>query len=195
MAGSVGGRARTVRPDGYALQELIGFTSDTRIAVVAMRLETGAIEFVYQVSTVDTSPPTQIVQLPGEGTNWAGRDTPPGRHAAAVHRQHCVRGTQLAMERPRQARRQHHRRRVRTRLIPHPPSQADVDGRRYSRCPAAGAPLLADSLGWLHVDGYLEAAPGRRRQATFHNDFHVGGGVSGHTGLPVYVRVAMEQSG
>lgn len=67
--------SRTVRPDGYALQELLGFTSDTRVSVSALTLETGAISLVYQMSTVDAAPPTQVMQLPAQGTNWAGRET------------------------------------------------------------------------------------------------------------------------
>ncbi len=68
-------RARVLRPDGYSQQELLGFTSDSAVAVTALTLETGGVEFVYEMSTVDTSPPTQLVRLPGEGTNWAGLDT------------------------------------------------------------------------------------------------------------------------
>lgn len=67
--------ARTVQPDGYAQHELLGFTSDTRVAVIALTLDSGAVGLVYRMSTVDTSPPTQVTQLAGEGTNWSGQET------------------------------------------------------------------------------------------------------------------------
>ena len=67
--------AYTVEPEGYALQELIGFIRDTDIAVTARRLETGAIELLYEMSTVNDSAPTDLVHLPGEGINWAGTET------------------------------------------------------------------------------------------------------------------------
>lgn len=67
--------ARTVHPDGYALQQLLGFTSDTRLTVSALTLETGAIARVYRMSTVDTSPPAQVMQLAAQGTNWASPQT------------------------------------------------------------------------------------------------------------------------
>jgi len=67
--------ARTVRPPKFSMQQLLGFTSDSRISVVALNLESGAIARVYRVSTVDTSPPQPVMQLPGPGTNWVGVET------------------------------------------------------------------------------------------------------------------------
>lgn len=67
--------ARTLSPDGVSQQELIGFTSNTDVAVTALTLETGVIEFVYEMSTIAASPPTQVTQLAGEGSNWAGSGT------------------------------------------------------------------------------------------------------------------------
>lgn len=67
--------ARTLSPDGYAQQELVDFTSDTSVAFIGLTLTTGAIAMVYEMSTVDASPPTQVVQLAGEGTNWTGFET------------------------------------------------------------------------------------------------------------------------
>lgn len=62
--------ARTVRPDGYAIEQLLGFTTDTRLTLTALTLETGAVARAYRVSTVDTSPPVPVMQLPNVGTNW-----------------------------------------------------------------------------------------------------------------------------
>jgi hypothetical protein len=65
-----GGRlslARTVRPAGHAQKELLGWVNERRVAVTALRIETGTLELVYSMSTVDTSPPTQLMQLPVEG--------------------------------------------------------------------------------------------------------------------------------
>jgi hypothetical protein len=67
--------AHTVQPQGYAQQQLIGYISDTQVAVTALRLETGPIELLYEMSTVDDSAPTELVQLPGAGLNWAGTET------------------------------------------------------------------------------------------------------------------------
>lgn len=68
-------RAYTVEPDGYALQELIGYIRDTEVAVTALRRETGPIELLYEMSTVNDSAPTTLVHLPGPGINWAGTET------------------------------------------------------------------------------------------------------------------------
>jgi hypothetical protein len=67
--------AFTVHPRGYAQQELIGYIRDTDVAVTALRLETGSIEVLYEMSTVDDSAPSELVQLPGPGINWAGTET------------------------------------------------------------------------------------------------------------------------
>jgi hypothetical protein len=59
--------AHTVRPSGHAQKELLGWVNDRRVAVTALRIETGTLELGYAMSTVDTSPPSQLMQLPGEG--------------------------------------------------------------------------------------------------------------------------------
>ncbi len=66
---------RTVSPDGYAQQELLGFTGESRVTVSALTLETATLVRVYDMSTVDTRQPTQVMQLPGGGTNWVGAET------------------------------------------------------------------------------------------------------------------------
>lgn len=68
-------QAGTLRPEGYGQQRLLGFAGDTSVAVVAQRLQTGPLELVYELSTVDTSPPVQTMQMPGQGTNWTGSQT------------------------------------------------------------------------------------------------------------------------
>jgi hypothetical protein len=68
-------KAFVVAPDGYSLQELLGFTGDTRVSVRALTLETGPLEIVYSMSTVDTAQPSQVMQLPGPGSNWVGAET------------------------------------------------------------------------------------------------------------------------
>ncbi len=68
-----GGRlehAFTVGQDGYAQQELLGFVSDTRVTVSALRLETGTLPYLYQMSTVDTTQPAKVMQLSGSGIDW-----------------------------------------------------------------------------------------------------------------------------
>jgi hypothetical protein len=62
--------AFTVGRDGYAQQELLGFVSDTRVTVSALRLETGTLPYVYQMSTVDTTQPAKVMQLAGGGVDW-----------------------------------------------------------------------------------------------------------------------------
>jgi hypothetical protein len=64
--------SHTVRPAGHAQRELLGWVNDRRVAVTALRIETGTLELAYSMSTVDTSPPSQLMQLPGEGLH---RDT------------------------------------------------------------------------------------------------------------------------
>jgi hypothetical protein len=59
--------AHTVRPAGHAQRELLGWVNDRRVAVTALRIETGTLELVFSMSTVDTSPPTQLMQLPADG--------------------------------------------------------------------------------------------------------------------------------
>jgi hypothetical protein len=59
--------ARTVRPAGHAQRELLGWVNDRRVAVTALRIETGTLELAYSMSTTDTSPPTQLMQLPADG--------------------------------------------------------------------------------------------------------------------------------
>lgn len=57
----------TVEQDGYAQQELLGFTGDTRVTVTALTLETATIPLVFNMSTEDAFPPTRVMQLPGSG--------------------------------------------------------------------------------------------------------------------------------
>jgi hypothetical protein len=59
--------AHTVRPAGHAQRELLGWVNDRRVAVTALRIETGTLELAYSMSTVDTSPPSQLMQLPADG--------------------------------------------------------------------------------------------------------------------------------
>jgi len=61
--------ARTVSPDHYAQQELLGYTSDNRVTVTALTIETGTLPLVYTMSTVDTAQPMQVMQLPGGGVD------------------------------------------------------------------------------------------------------------------------------
>lgn len=62
----------SVKRQGYAIQELLGFTTDSRVAVQVLALETSTIPLVYQMSTVDDAPPVQLMQMPGGGENWVG---------------------------------------------------------------------------------------------------------------------------
>ncbi|HEU4514283.1 MAG TPA: hypothetical protein VFR87_14345 [Nocardioidaceae bacterium] len=57
----------TVEQDGYAQQELLGFTGDARVTVTALTLETATIPLVFNMSTEDAFPPTRVMQLPGSG--------------------------------------------------------------------------------------------------------------------------------
>lgn len=68
-------RAFVVSPEGYSLQELLGFTGETRVMVRALTLETGPLEIVYSMSTVDTAQPSEVMQLPPPGSNWVGPQT------------------------------------------------------------------------------------------------------------------------
>ena len=61
---------RTVAPDRYAQQRLLGFISDTRVTVTALTLQTGTLPLVFQMSTVDTAQPAQVMQLTGGGVDW-----------------------------------------------------------------------------------------------------------------------------
>lgn len=56
-----------VRPPGYAQEQLLAFTAENRVAVSALRIETGTIERIFSMSTVDSTQPTELVQLPGSG--------------------------------------------------------------------------------------------------------------------------------
>jgi hypothetical protein len=58
-------RAAVAEEDGYAQQELLGFTGDARVTVTALTLETGAIPLVFNLSTEQAFPPTRVMQLPG----------------------------------------------------------------------------------------------------------------------------------
>lgn len=60
---------RRVSPDRYAQQELLGYTSDNRVTVTALTIETGTLPLVYTMSTVDTAQPMQVMQLPGGGVD------------------------------------------------------------------------------------------------------------------------------
>ncbi|HET7328125.1 MAG TPA: hypothetical protein VFJ14_12665 [Nocardioidaceae bacterium] len=66
---------RTLRPEKHSMQRLLGFTSENSVSVTALRLDSGSIEQVFQVSTTDTSTPLPVMQLPGPGVNWAGSQT------------------------------------------------------------------------------------------------------------------------
>jgi WD40 repeat protein len=57
-------------PDKYAQQRLLGFTGDTEVTVSALSIDTGTLPFIYAMSTVDDSPPTQVMQLSGSGIDW-----------------------------------------------------------------------------------------------------------------------------
>jgi hypothetical protein len=59
--------AHTVRPAGHAQKELLGWVNERRVGVTALRIETGTLELAYAMSTVDTSPPAQLMQLPVDG--------------------------------------------------------------------------------------------------------------------------------
>lgn len=67
--------ASRVTPDGFAQQDLLGFTSDTKVAVTALRMETGPLPLVYEMSTTNEAPPARVMQLPGPGSNWVGPET------------------------------------------------------------------------------------------------------------------------
>jgi hypothetical protein len=56
-----------VRPPGFAQEQLFTFTSENRVAVSALRLETATLERVFSMSTVDTTQPSELMQLPGSG--------------------------------------------------------------------------------------------------------------------------------
>jgi hypothetical protein len=68
-------RTMTARPRRFATQRLLGFTNDTTVSVVALSADSGAIESVYRVSTVDDSAPTRLTQLASPGLNWLGGQT------------------------------------------------------------------------------------------------------------------------
>ena len=68
-------RVHTVSPDGYAQQQLLGFTGERTVAVSALTLESGPIPVVYEMSAVDDAPPAQLTLLAGEGSNWVGPET------------------------------------------------------------------------------------------------------------------------
>lgn len=57
-------RIATVRHDGYAQRELLGFTGEGRVVVSALTLETGPIPLVFTMSTADAFPPSRLMQLP-----------------------------------------------------------------------------------------------------------------------------------
>lgn len=57
--------ASTVEYDGYAQQELLGFTGESRVTVTALTMETATIPLVFNMSTTDSFPPTRVMQLPG----------------------------------------------------------------------------------------------------------------------------------
>ena len=67
--------SRTVEKEGYAIQDLLGFSGDNSVAVTALRLETGPLTVVYSMSTVDDRQPMELTQLPGPGVNWVGAET------------------------------------------------------------------------------------------------------------------------
>jgi len=66
-------RVDTLSPDGYALQRLLGF-SDSHVSVIALRLDTGALERIYRLA-VDGEAMTELAQLPGPGLNWVDSST------------------------------------------------------------------------------------------------------------------------
>lgn len=57
-------RVDTVRRDGYAQRELLGFAGEGRVVVSALTLETGPIPLVFTMSTTDAFPPSRLMQLP-----------------------------------------------------------------------------------------------------------------------------------
>lgn len=59
---------------GIALQRLVGFSGDDSVAVVALALESGAIERVLDVPLRGGSA-DDLTVLPDPGTNWAGSGT------------------------------------------------------------------------------------------------------------------------
>ena len=61
--------SRDVAPDRYSQQVLLGFTSDTRVTVTALSLDSGPLPLVYTMSTVDTTEPMEVMQLSG-GIDW-----------------------------------------------------------------------------------------------------------------------------
>lgn len=61
---------RTVAPDHYAQQRLLGFISDTRVTVTALTLQTGSLPRAFQMSTVDTAQPAQVMQFTGSEVDW-----------------------------------------------------------------------------------------------------------------------------
>jgi DNA-binding beta-propeller fold protein YncE len=67
-------RISTLSPEGYSLERLLGFTSDNRVSVIALRLETGPIEVIYGLSVSDEVM-TELAQLPGPGRNWVDSAT------------------------------------------------------------------------------------------------------------------------
>lgn len=64
-------KAWNVGPDGYAQQRLLGFTSENRVTVTALSMQSGPLPLVYTMSTVDTTQPSQLMQLNGGGVNWS----------------------------------------------------------------------------------------------------------------------------
>jgi hypothetical protein len=67
--------SRTLAPEGYAIQDLVGPSGDNSVAVTALRLETGPLTIVYSLSTVDDRQPMELTQLPGPGVNWVDAET------------------------------------------------------------------------------------------------------------------------
>ncbi|MGH3384184.1 MAG: hypothetical protein ACRDO1_06375 [Nocardioidaceae bacterium] len=66
-------RENRLRPEGYALQTMLGFSSDTHVSVVALSAATGALERIYRVSAVDATI-TPVTVLPTTGENWKSAD-------------------------------------------------------------------------------------------------------------------------
>ena len=62
--------ARSVSRDRYAIQDLLGFTNDNRVAVTALSMDSGPLPLVYTMSTNDTAEPTEVMQLSGSG-RWS----------------------------------------------------------------------------------------------------------------------------
>ena len=62
--------ARSVSHDSYAIQDLLGFTGDNRVAVTALSMDSGPLPLVYTMSTTDSAEPTQVLQLSGSG-RWS----------------------------------------------------------------------------------------------------------------------------